>query len=120
MTLFEPKTLLPGVPVGVPRALAEAAISATQAGAGPVDGEQAAFGGPANDGHTAFAGPIDEQAIAGAMQTLRRYRAGKAGLERRIVENEEYWNLSAPRAGRRGHRQTALGGPARGARAERL
>ena len=93
MTLFEPKTLLPGVPVGVPRALAEAAISAAQAGAGPVDGEQAAFGGPAGDGQAAFAGPIDEQAIAGAMQTLRRYRAGKAGLERRIVENEEYWKL---------------------------
>ena len=93
MTLFEPKTLLPGVPVGVPRALAEAAISAAQAGAGSMGDGQADFGAPAGDGQAAFAGPIDEQAIAGAMQTLRRYRAGKAGLERRIVENEEYWKL---------------------------
>ena len=31
--------------------------------------------------------------VRAAMDTLRRYRNGKAALERRIVENEEFWRL---------------------------
>lgn len=31
--------------------------------------------------------------IREAMQTLRKYRAGKANLERRLIENEEWWKL---------------------------
>lgn len=37
--------------------------------------------------------PIGTQELRGAMDTLRRYRAGKANLERRIIENEEFWRL---------------------------
>ncbi len=37
--------------------------------------------------------PIGTQELRGAMDTLRRYRAGKSNLERRIIENEEFWRL---------------------------
>ena len=32
--------------------------------------------------------PIGREQIRAAMETLRRYKAGKANLERRIIENE--------------------------------
>ena len=37
--------------------------------------------------------PIGREQIRAAMETLRRYKAGKANLERRIIENEEFWKL---------------------------
>ena len=37
--------------------------------------------------------PIGREEIRGALDTLRRYKAGKANLERRIIENEEFWKL---------------------------
>ena len=37
--------------------------------------------------------PIGTEQVRQALQTLRRYQAGKAGLERRILENEEFWRL---------------------------
>ena len=37
--------------------------------------------------------PIGREQVRGALETLRRYRAGKANLERRIIENEEFWKL---------------------------
>ena len=37
--------------------------------------------------------PIGREEIRGALETLRRYKAGKAKLERRIIENEEFWKL---------------------------
>ena len=37
--------------------------------------------------------PIGREQIREALETLRRYKAGKANLERRIVENEEFWKL---------------------------
>ncbi len=37
--------------------------------------------------------PIGREEVRGALETLRRYRAGKANLERRIIENEEFWKL---------------------------
>ena len=36
---------------------------------------------------------IGKEQIQEAMRTLRRYKAGKANLERRIIENEEFWKL---------------------------
>ena len=37
--------------------------------------------------------PIGREQIRGALETLKRYKAGKANLERRIIENEEFWKL---------------------------
>ena len=37
--------------------------------------------------------PIAREQIRSALDTLRRYKAGKANLERRIIENEEFWKL---------------------------
>ncbi len=37
--------------------------------------------------------PIGREQIRQALDTLRRYKAGKANLERRIIENEEFWKL---------------------------
>lgn len=37
--------------------------------------------------------PIGRDEIIKAMDTLRRYKAGKANLDRRIVENEQWWKL---------------------------
>ena len=37
--------------------------------------------------------PIGKPQLREAMQILRRYKAGKANLERRIIENEEFWKL---------------------------
>ncbi len=36
---------------------------------------------------------ITAETLAGAMQTLRKYKAAKAALDRRIIENEEFWRL---------------------------
>ncbi len=43
--------------------------------------------------HETDAPPIGREQIRAAMETLRRYKAGKANLERRIIENEEFWKL---------------------------
>lgn len=37
--------------------------------------------------------PIGREEIRSALDILRRYRTGKANLERRIIENEEFWKL---------------------------
>ena len=37
--------------------------------------------------------PIGPEEIRKAQETLRAYRRGKANLERRIVENEQWWKL---------------------------
>lgn len=37
--------------------------------------------------------PIGEAELSAAMELLRRYKAGKANLDRRIVENEQWWKL---------------------------
>ena len=36
---------------------------------------------------------ITKETLSRAMDTLRRYQAGKANLDRRIVENEQWWKL---------------------------
>ena len=37
--------------------------------------------------------PIGREQVRAALDSLRRYKAGKANLERRIIENEEFWKL---------------------------
>lgn len=37
--------------------------------------------------------PIGDQELTMAMELLRRYKAGKANADRRIVENEQWWKL---------------------------
>ena len=38
-------------------------------------------------------GPITQESIALAEETLRKYKDGKANLENRIIENEQWWKL---------------------------
>ena len=52
-------------------------------------GEPVADGMAYGDGN----GPIDKKAIQEAIQTLKDYKAGKANLESRIVEEERWWKL---------------------------
>ena len=37
--------------------------------------------------------PIGAEELAAARETLRKYKTGKSNLERRIVENEQWWKL---------------------------
>lgn len=37
--------------------------------------------------------PVNEKTVAEALQTLRKYKEGKANLEKRIVEEERWWKL---------------------------
>ena len=37
--------------------------------------------------------PIGEKEIKAATEILQRYKAGKANLDRRVVEDEEWWEL---------------------------
>lgn len=37
--------------------------------------------------------PIDKEQVRKAMSILEKYRAGKTNLERRIIENEQFWKL---------------------------
>lgn len=49
--------------------------------------------GMAVDGFHALANPIGKEAVQKATQILQRYKQGKANLERRIVENEQWYKL---------------------------
>ncbi|MCI5814938.1 MAG: hypothetical protein MR216_08475, partial [Bacteroidales bacterium] len=58
--------------------------------------------------------PIGPEELRQAEETLRAYRRGKANLERRIVENEQWWKLRhwsqmRPRHGAPGDPQPASG-----------
>ena len=56
--------------------------------------EQVAQQAPvAMDGFKALAQVIGREQIQAAQQTLQRYKEGKANLERRIVENEQWYKL---------------------------
>ena len=48
---------------------------------------------PAVDGFKAIAKVIGREQIQAAQQTLQKYKEGKANLERRIVENEQWFKL---------------------------
>lgn len=58
----------------------------------------AAFGERPEEGETngfsAIGGPIGKEHVRQAYQTLLKYKTGKANLERRIVENEEWYKLN--------------------------
>lgn len=41
----------------------------------------------------AYQQPVGKEQLHKAMETLRRYKAGKANYERRVIENEEWWKL---------------------------
>lgn len=49
--------------------------------------------GGAINGFQALAQPIGREQIQAANQTLMRYKEGKANLERKIVENEQWYKL---------------------------
>ena len=53
--------------------------------------QQAPMG--AMDGFKALAQVIGREQVQAAQQTLQRYKEGKANLERRIVENEQWYKL---------------------------
>ena len=53
----------------------------------------AAQGGGAIDGFKALAQVIGKEQIQAANQTLQKYKEGKANLEQRIVENEQWYKL---------------------------
>ena len=36
---------------------------------------------------------IGAEAVRAAAEVLRRYRAGKQNLDRRIIDNEQFWKL---------------------------
>ena len=46
--------------------------------------------------------PIGEKQVEEAYQTLLRYRAGKANLEKRLVENQQWYRLRQWECMRRG------------------
>lgn len=45
------------------------------------------------DGFMALSSPVGQEAVQKATQILQRYKQGKANLERRIVENEQWYKL---------------------------
>ena len=45
------------------------------------------------DGFRALSAPIGKEAIEKATKTLQKYKEGKANLERRIIENEQWYKL---------------------------
>ena len=45
------------------------------------------------DGFRALEQPIGKEAVQKATQTLKKYKEGKANLERRIVDNEQWYKL---------------------------
>lgn len=38
-------------------------------------------------------GPIGTEQVRKAMETLRKYKKGKANLEKRLIDNEQYWRM---------------------------
>jgi len=57
------------------------------------------------DGFMALEAPIGREAIQKATQILQKYKEGKANLERRIIENEQWYKLRHWESMRRGTEQ---------------
>ena len=55
--------------------------------------QQSQAGAGAIDGFRALAQVIGKEQIHAASQTLRKYKEGKANLERRIIDNEQWYKL---------------------------
>ena len=55
--------------------------------------------------------PIGEQQIRKAMETLRKYKSGKANLEARVIDDEQWWKLrhwsSIPHGGKNDPKPTS-------------
>ena len=66
-------------------------LLSTQEGNGIVYGKQGADG--AMDGFRALAQVIGKEQIQNARQTLMRYKEGKANLEKKIIEAEQWYKL---------------------------
>lgn len=45
------------------------------------------------DGFRALSNPIGKEAIQKATQTLQKYKEGKSNLEKRIIDNEQWYKL---------------------------
>ena len=50
-------------------------------------------GNPAESHKTESGGRIGREEVLEAMEILRKYKSGKANLERRVVENEQWWKM---------------------------
>ncbi len=48
---------------------------------------------PGNDDHSGRTGPVTGETVRKALETLQKYRAGKAKLDERILENEHWYRL---------------------------
>ena len=60
----------------------------------PLQGQKGALlKEPAAAQETGQAGPIGEEEVRKAEETLRKYKEGKANLENRIVENEQWYKM---------------------------
>lgn len=59
----------------------------------------------ATDGFMALEAPIGKEAVQKATQILQKYKEGKANLERRIIENEQWYKLRHWECMRRGTEQ---------------
>lgn len=59
------------------------------------DGGEGGEGNPLTDEQleAAWEPPIGQEQIRTARETLQKYKAGKANLEARIIENEQWWKL---------------------------
>ena len=67
---------------------------------------------------TGAPGKIGAAEVRAAAEVLRRYRLGKQNLDRRIIDNEQFWKLrhweQMDKAGEGGRREDILGRPAGG------
>lgn len=57
------------------------------------DGMVQSSDGTSANGYSVLDAPIGREAISKATQTLQKYKEGKANLERRIIENEQWYKL---------------------------
>ena len=58
-----------------------------------IDKQDAAMQEPDQSKMVAQVNLIDDKAIKGAIDTLKKYKLGKASLEERIVENEQWYKM---------------------------
>ena len=84
---LEPGLAARGAAGMIPPEQADPGSAFASVSAGP-DAPEA--GAAAEPGAAPVIGPAE---LKRAMEILRRYKAGKAGLERRILDNEEWWRM---------------------------
>lgn len=105
---------------GIAMLQSDPTMTAGMAAAAPLAAEGAAGAGVDLPGAAVDAaalaqqGPIGREEIAEAMATLRKYKEGKVALERRIIENEDWWKLQHWRQIKRGAKNPGDPEPASG------